>query len=1168
MSQLLVVAVPGGSTRDGTVVRAVLVPRLDGAATLESHGLADWPDLLRRSTITLRHSADAAAPETELAVSLRPQADSALWSRMFTGVPVRPWRTPAAYPDPTVAPTAAQVTTVQGIYANAALAGGGADTVAAQLDAVPDAAPEPPRVPPGPARRGEEPDFHRLVTLFREHPAVLRALGLILELDIPDPAPLRAAAAGVIRLDLALPADAPPDLTVDSPRTHFAYAGNRFVPAPREGSDLRLGLVDLAADPWKVATFDAVGSMDRLRLAKAKTASGGAATLPALRSTGLSLLQAGRETVLRARNQAASVNATVPSAADLELWADDLVLGYRVDVRAADGNWTSVCRRVATYRTGDRQVQIGVTGEEEGHVKANGASVRGVREDDGTFDLVADETVVRWDGWSMVCPQPRLLTRRAPAPAGAEAGLLSWDFAPVELPRLRFGTSYRMRLRVADLAGGGLTPDDPDQTEAATPPAFYGRHDPVPPPELPPPPGLVADPGDALGPGGLLDVVVIRSDPGEPDALDVEQYAAAHPYPANDTRMLLPPPAAFVLCRESGALDRLHDGEHRVDPDAEVPGSTYTQWIRRGTSPPAYTPDGRYSWLPDPSAQGVTLYGRPDPAGPAPGEPASEAWRVPTGAWPDFLPKTVRLVARLEGEKPVDWKDAQTAFVRLAPAESLTVEVSSSVADEGLFAMTNWLGTGAGLAHPLDPANADVLDKLRDLVRAGRHPLVSPARTVRFVHAVQHPLTAPGGTLVAGRQEGETSALLADPDPRNALLGLHAPSTAQVDVEATWPEWDPMGADAPAGQRTHKIGTYALDAAARGLPEIRHEFGDTRHRIVDYTLTANSRFRAYFQPGENSAFQRQSHFSVSVPSSARPAPPLVRAALPAFRWEDQSEGTRYRKVRHGGLIRVELAKPWHTTGEGEQLGVLVFSEAPTPVPVDARPYVSDVRRDPIHATPLPPAGLVAGMVTRAAGKQPITSHQVPYPFVLLAHDVHHQPESGQAGYWYADVGLDLASDSYSPFVQLAVVRFQRASVAGLEASSVVRTEPIPLMPDRTLTCSADASGIKVEVTGTGPAGSRPNLVRATIERVSPGADPDVVEATALHDGPDARPAWRTVHTVTGQLGTALTLPAVEDPGRCRLVVEEIEQFNDRPATSPLAERTVFLDVVRLPQLGL
>ena len=104
-------------------------------------------------------------------------------------------------------------------------------------------------------------------------------------------------------------------------------------------------------------------------------ATGATAVMPALRSAGISVLQRDRLGWLNRRNARANANATAhangaPTAgtATDPLTAEDLVLGYRIDVKTYGGDWSSVVRRKATYRINGYPIRGGQV-REEGHVK-------------------------------------------------------------------------------------------------------------------------------------------------------------------------------------------------------------------------------------------------------------------------------------------------------------------------------------------------------------------------------------------------------------------------------------------------------------------------------------------------------------------------------------------------------------------------------------------------------------------------------------------------------------------------------------------------------------------------------------------------------------------------------------------------------------------------------
>ncbi|HEY2273397.1 MAG TPA: hypothetical protein VGH30_11515, partial [Jatrophihabitantaceae bacterium] len=1025
MSEILWLALPGGSYSGGqATLRVVAVPRLTDGVDVASAGIANWPTLLGGFTFTVETGPDPSATGSALGgITRADHIDPTLWARVFPpALPVRPYSPPLERRAPDVDPSSSHHEKITGVYSASAQAIGDPATVGhavanAGIDTTPTTVPTPPA-----GRTADVVDFHRAHSLLREHPAVLQALGLILEFRLPPPpgtALIRVTCTGGT-------------FTHVSPWTQYVTTATRFLAAPAGQSDLADGLVQLGTDSWQLATYDIAGGMDRLRdtVRTAEQSADQSATarptsLPALRSAGLNLLRANRSEVFTARTATANAGRT-QDLTNAILTADQLMLGYRVDVRSSSGNWMSLMRRTAAYSTADGTPITTPDFEEEGQVKAHGMTVQDTVADDtpgvDPRTFCSDEVVTRWDGWSLAVRNVLNRPVNAALPdLRDQLPFLRWDHAAVGLPTLRFGQRYHMRLRVADFAGGGLLLGDPDLDEAQSDEQFYGRHDPVPPPLLVPPDVLVAErpPTDPLGPGGSLDVLVIRSNPLT--GAGVADLAAQ--YPGNDRRALLPPAGSFALAEQHGRTDG-HD-----DPQVAI-------WLRRSFQPQEYAPDGTYTWLPDPMAEGMSMYIQRAPGAQSGGTSSDEAWSVPAGAWPDLPGKELVLTSSPGVTAPtLEFTDqGRTATVRLLPGRQVDIELTSTIVSDDVdnFEMHSWL---AAIVDPsLLPrerrraaaAPAIDVDTVMKLVRHGRHPMVSPPHVVRLVHAVQQPVNRPAGALDAARQRGDTFADIGD--PMHPLLGLDAPSTAQVGLTAAW-------AEVADDQTLPRVENVSIDVAridpdAAAVPPLRHEFGDTRHRMIDYTLTATSRYRQYFTPAADEAFQAPPLVcQVNVKSSARPPAPAVLSVSPAFRWTGRAlppDWQQVTRVRAGGVVRVELDRPWQVSGDGEQLAVLIGNSP------DVRPYVSTAYRDPIWSTPYVSrtlaqedfAGLAGGVVEVALEESAGTVWAVPFAATFVPAG------DGRPARWVADVEIPgLANVSYLPFARLALARYQPSSIA-------------------------------------------------------------------------------------------------------------------------------------------
>ena len=91
--------------------------------------------------------------------------------------------------------------------------------------------------------------------------------------------------------------------------------------------------------------------------------------------------------------------------------------------------------------------------------------------------------------------------------------------------------------------------------------------------------------------------------------------------------------------------------------------------------------------------------------------------------------------------------------------------------------------------------------------------------------------------------------------------------------------------------------------------------------------SGTTRYAEFFAPADIPAEPASGEPVVlDIPSSARPAAPQVLDAVPLLRWEELAEPDEpfaWRQARRSG-VRVWLARPWYSSGDGELLGVLVF----------------------------------------------------------------------------------------------------------------------------------------------------------------------------------------------------------------------------------------------------
>ena len=835
-------------------------------------------------------------------------------------------------------------------------------------------------------------DFHERVSALADLPQVLRKLGLVVDLvvELAEPAG-QVPATGSVRV---VPSGNLPESPPLAAWTRYELDHDWFGARPQQKQRMQRGLLNLSPEFWELTQVDvdgaalqAVGFADTLRRmrdpSRRSHATPDEAAVPALRSAGLALARTARgevllEDLLGRRSKNDQVEAGQPPTFD----AEDLVRGYRIDVRDADApggaQWFSLHQRIADHEApplANDEQPIKFQIKDEGYVKASAASSERDDHPSPSDDLYLHETVFGWEGWSLSVPRPG---KRITEPKGDETPVERHDPAaanpplvtvlspaPKTLPRLRVGHHYRLRARTVDLAGNSRAFDakdlEPNEPALATQERPYLRFEPV------TSPTVLRRHRDTEGES--LENLVIRSDLGttaavyatRPDVVDALAKAGAlHAYAEDSQRHLAPPKSSELMAEQDGKLDAAFGGTPAAMTTAlrlalreegtfldqtivdtatgqkTVPQTTI-ELVPPGTQLPAkrgdglpggayaFYPDGTVvlPYLPDPLAIGVALTGY-DRAGVMLFHQV-----VPcAGGWPALQPFRLRLS---EGALGIAFVNG-VLEVRLPQSEVVRARLASIFPDNRLedFGIWQWI-----------PAPSAALKKA---ALEGRHWMLTPFRWLTLTHAVQRPLAEPDMTKVkSGRDLGSTFAEFSGP------IANHAKSTGRLDVRAEWTEdVDLLTDDAPRMQALGTAVPHAADAfgfdiawtedqaeVAKPGRVSRHEFGDTKYRRVVYHSIATTRFREFLpRPIADDAAVIQRVESVAdsggtkpglvhhVPSTARPAAPDVMYVLPTFKWEKQDGAVR-RHVRRGNAVRVWLRRPWFSSGDGEQLAVVL-----------------------------------------------------------------------------------------------------------------------------------------------------------------------------------------------------------------------------------------------------
>lgn len=631
------------------------------------------------------------------------------------------------------------------------------------------------------------------------------------------------------------------------------------------------------ADPADPATLDQPGELSY-------TTSQGEG-VAALRSQGITLVEHDRAGHVADDAIASSLKNDAVNAHQGQkiVWfAEDVLRGYRVDIfNEASGEWRSLCQRVARYgwTAGHPDAPALDDAKDEGYVSGASTTSKPAAElpPGATQDHYLHEALVKWTGWSLVAPRPGRRIRpfpdsSTPPAERAKLGLIQEErvdeqtaddthrdgspvtrdvkAAPGSLPRLRFGQAYRMRMRLVDLAGNGLTFDDDslDKLEEASDPIAYLRYEPLDPPAL--------CLRDRVSEGESLERMVIRSN----FAQSCATYLAGAPYAGNvptdsgfayatvNERHLVPPKSSQAMAEQHGAFEAaigaaatptqiadtyqliasleagtLYNGGASVQivtppRDGQVPRSPVRDLA---VAPPEgfRLAPGEYllhteaalatPYLPDPLAAAVALRGLPGVFTEAVIDAADDvrAVRIPgteefvvivplSGTWPKL--QGLRLAVE-EHPDELSGFDGCAVGAQLpdrlptwnGAERVLTVYLRKGEVAEVRYASAVAPAAVNQLAIPrlaASPAKVAIQSVL------GAHWMITPDRPLTLVHATQQPVCEPVFELLhALRGPDQTWAEL-----RRSFVRYHARSTAQLEVLADWFEWqDDPGLPAP-----------------------------------------------------------------------------------------------------------------------------------------------------------------------------------------------------------------------------------------------------------------------------------------------------------------------------------------------------------------------------------
>jgi hypothetical protein len=725
------------------------------------------------------------------------------------------------------------------------------------------------------------PTFHELVAMVQRYPTLLRVLGLVvvLEATYDEEVPVSAAGGTAVQVQSNwLPAIQHPAV-YGRTMCEIGPSAFRALPKPGPASDLVGRQLRLGDPRFRVDTVDPdVGAMRSMQFAdnvarsrndpadpthKYSAYTPDRFALPAQASGGIAVSRNDRAVTMA--HLLAAVKANNDSAFDADsvplppvngeqpsplFWADDVVRGYRWDVMAdADGHWRSLMGAEGVIEVG-RDGNVEEVGADD-----EGTSVAGVTTAGGPTppeDLYVHEALMNWSGWSLAVRPPGATVGRDddvtdPDVPTAPDGSAPPPLAPIKarlsvpqgsLPRLRFGETYRLRARAVDIAGGGDALAAPAEPGAESAAVDYFRLEPVTAP-------LTALRAPVEIPGETNTVIVVRSR----DAQDAA--------PAANHRHVLPPRTNIVVAERHGMLDTDHAGQPldldalsklgkrdaqdlAMHPDIQPPGPA-APLAERWLPVDSVT----LNYLPDPLAKKVLVRDLPAVIGGV-GEVVLPLTAAP---WPDFATTGITVdKADVTSWEPVGNRLA----VHLAKGEDRFVRISSLFDPEDVDLMGLWAWIAEW--HQSNGGSPAALDDLRKKVVAGQHWMFTPFQTVRLVHAVRTPLLAPVLPVELSATKDGTTPAATFANVR-WTGGYSRRTTGQLELLADWEmkiDTGPGGTD-PTQPRSFRAvaATIPLDHRSSGPDSgsflVKHEFGDTKYRSVDYQAVATSAFTEFFR---------------------------------------------------------------------------------------------------------------------------------------------------------------------------------------------------------------------------------------------------------------------------------------------------------------------------------
>lgn len=1047
-----------------------------------------------------------------------------------------------------------------------------------------------------------------------------------------------------------------------------------------------------------IFTLQKMRAVERLKLVEVPSREG----LSTMRSAGIALIRNGMsQHVVEKLQRNSNFQKTLMDNAKVDLkmailrlpeeimYSDDLAMAYRMDIAYEDnpGKWYSLHKRKMVYSWYDEagvEHPIGNINPDEGFVEL------GIIEKESDSDnLYVPETLTRWEGWSLSVGKPGLAindSEEHPAKnpkdrhdflsSSREIEMKKYrfdptldfklnaqsDLVPGTLPKLRFGKSYRVRVRSVDMAGNSAPLDFESESPAETHRSnvTYFRYEPLSSPIV-----LV---GNKLRDGEFLEQMVIRSN----FDMDVEKYEKKNSVEGQDSnglsvRYLLPPKNSQLMAETHSYFEKAFADPIKAKAIYQIITSHEGLYERMNdnTEKIYSAEEAKVIYLPDPMAAGIAIFADTEFENTHTQDFSPRMFSFFTKeelninttnsvTIPEDWYNTQAIIMKLEqGNIASNWDGGKrTLTVKLPKGQRMKLKISTFWREEDMKKLS-------AIWQLVKSDSGSNLAEIEKIAKSGQHWMVSPSRSVELVHAVQQPVEPPTLTrVVPERDYDDTSAFL------NLRFSVHGESTEESRLKAGWTEpiddsisvdikektftdtipeidvyyhdktitigtindikpslaadrmvlRDPMWKTNPknikqfdvqpgslkinniykveaeklvnlqklkGAERTlNVVNTLYFDIEESKLKLVKlldirhypleHSFGNTRHRWVNYSVVASSRYSEYFTNVQKKypeiSFDRESNVvKVNILSTVQPDKPEIDYVIPAFEWVKTDQGNVMTHIRKGGVLRVYLKRPWFSSGEDEKLAVILqdisgntgnfFDKLQDQMYTDTYTHWG---ADPLFVSELP------GKPSPQPGDfrlNPVIEKGLVYPgkdgykATAVAYPVTFDKEKQL---WYADIAINTAN-MYFPFIKLALARFQQYSLridnTDVCLSNVVMAGMIQMVPERKASISLKPSGkdmvFNFKLSGPTYSHSASKFgIREVIKLTVIDADfAQPVEGVMIYDSKFAlleRDSWsfEVGRKMKGdnyfEINEDVTLPAAYKSKGFQVVIEEIE----------------------------